>query len=88
MSVLLAAEEVVEEEEDETEVVLAIVRDGAADAADRAGEAFPPLCLRDWNSAGLGVVQRTPLANDGSREAVGSSMEDVGPDTVDGADAV
>ena len=84
---LLAVDEV-EDEEDETDVVLATATEGTADVADRAGDAVPPLCLRDCSSAGLGVLHRTPLANAGSREAVGSSVEaeEVGADTDDGAD--
>ena len=72
---LLAAEDVEEEEEDEPDVVLAMACEGAADVEDRAGDAVPPLCLRDCSSAGLGVVHRTPLANAGSNEAVGSSAD-------------
>ena len=87
-SELLAADE--DEDEDETEAVLAIAKEGAAEVAESAGEARPALCLRDCSSAGLGVVHRTPLAKEGSREAVGSSVDDEGgtPDTVDGAEAV
>ena len=76
---LLAVDEA-EEEDDDTEVVLAMAREGAADVAERAGEALPPLCLRDCSRVGLGVVHRTPLAKAGWREAVGSSWSGVDTD--------
>ena len=59
VSTLLAADEWDDDEEDDTEVALAMAREGPADVADRAGDAVPPICLRECNGAGLGVVERT-----------------------------
>ena len=87
--VLLAVDEV-EDDEDETEVVLAMTTEGAAEVADRAGDAMPPLCLRDCSRAGLGVVHRTPLAKAGSSDAVASSVvvKETGPVADEGAGVV